>query len=85
MLWLDVLAIATPVMVLTTSAAYYAGRNRERSKLLPHARRYKWLRLRDLDAIQSGGVFAGQTPENVVLNGDDLDAAIDAAMRVIPD
>lgn len=45
-----------------------------------YARRYAYLRDRDLDAIVDGGVFAGQVPENVVLNGDDLDAAIDAAM-----
>jgi hypothetical protein len=43
------------------------------------ARRYRWLRSRPLDAIQDGGVFAGKVPDNVVLNGEDLDAAIDAA------
>ena len=42
------------------------------------ATRYRWLRERDLDTIDAGGVFAGVTPENMVLNGDDLDAAIDA-------
>ena len=44
------------------------------------AARYRYLRDRDLDTIDKGGVFAGRTPQNVVLNGDDLDAAIDAAM-----
>lgn len=44
------------------------------------ATRYRWLRTRDLDAIAAGGVFAGKTPENVVLNEDDLDQAIDAAI-----
>lgn len=43
-----------------------------------HANRYAWLRERDLSTILQGGVFAGKTPENVVLNGADLDAAIDA-------
>lgn len=43
------------------------------------AARYRWLRSRDLDTIKAGGVFAGKTPDNVVLNGEDLDAAIDAA------
>ena len=43
-----------------------------------HAERYAWLRERDLSTIHQGGVFAGRTPENVVLNGADLDAAIDA-------
>ena len=37
MQWFDVLAIATFVMVLTTSAAYYAGRMRERREMLPAA------------------------------------------------
>lgn len=44
------------------------------------AERYRWLRERDLDTIKQGGVFAGMTPANVVLNGPDLDSAIDAAM-----
>lgn len=44
------------------------------------ARRYRYLRERDLDTIHRGGVFAGRIPQNVVVNGDDLDAAIDAAM-----
>lgn len=43
-----------------------------------HAERYACLRERDLSTIYQGGVFAGKTPENVVLNGADLDAAIDA-------
>lgn len=45
-----------------------------------YARRYAFLRERSLDTIDSGGVFAGMTPNNVVLNGDDLDAAIDNEM-----
>jgi hypothetical protein len=45
------------------------------------AARYRWLRSRDLDSIVDGGVFAGMVPDNVVLNGDDLDAAIDAHRR----
>jgi len=43
-----------------------------------YAVRYAMLRAAPIDAIRSGGVFAGQTPQNIVLNGDDLDAAIDA-------
>ncbi|MDH5797696.1 MAG: hypothetical protein OEZ19_03955 [Paracoccaceae bacterium] len=45
------------------------------------AARYRWLRSRDLDTIGKGGVFAGMTPENIVLNGDDLDFWIDAWMN----
>ena len=47
------------------------------------ADRYRWLRSRDLDAISQGGVFAGMTPENVILNGEDLDEAIDAAIAAM--
>lgn len=32
------------------------------------------------DPGRQGGIFAGKTPDNVVMNGDDLDAAIDAAI-----
>lgn len=42
-----------------------------------NAQRYAWLRDRDLSTIHQGGVFAGKTPDNVVLNGVDLDEAID--------
>mgnify|MGYP000173545714 CR=1 FL=1 len=47
------------------------------------AARYRFLRERDLDTIKGGGVFAGMTPDNVVLNGEDLDAAIDAARAFV--
>ena len=33
-----------------------------------------------LEAVNNGGVFAGVTPDNIVLNGTDLDAEIDAAI-----
>lgn len=49
------------------------------------AARYRWLRSRNVDAIESGGIFAGLTPENVVLTGEDLDHAIDAAMVATPE
>ena len=44
------------------------------------AARYRWLRARDLETICQGGVFAGMTPQNVILNGQDLDAAVDATL-----
>jgi hypothetical protein len=53
----------------------------ERAAMEQDAARYRWLRDRDLDVIHHGGVFAGMTPQNVVLNGADLDAAVDAAMQ----
>ena len=42
------------------------------------AKRYQWLRNRDVDAIHRGGVFAGVTPQNLVINLADLDQHIDA-------
>ncbi|OHQ72888.1 hypothetical protein [Pseudomonas aeruginosa] len=45
------------------------------------AERYRWLRERDLETIRQGGVFAGMTPANIVLNLEHLDAAIDAALE----
>lgn len=56
----------------------------EANDLARDAARYRWLRERSLDTITSGGVFAGMTPENVVLNGCDLDKEIDAAMLTTP-
>jgi hypothetical protein len=44
------------------------------------AKRYAYLRSAPIDAIKAGGIFAGKTPDNIVLNGLDLDQAIDAAM-----
>jgi hypothetical protein len=44
------------------------------------AMRYHWLRNRPLDSISAGGLLAGMTPENYVVNGPALDAEIDAAM-----
>ncbi|KHE31483.1 hypothetical protein LH31_29510 [Pseudomonas aeruginosa] len=49
--------------------------------LCKDAARYRWLRERDLETIRQGGVFAGMTPENIVLNQEDLDAEIDAALE----
>lgn len=45
------------------------------------AERYRYLRERDLDTIADGGVFVGMTPANIVLNLEDLDTWVDAAIR----
>lgn len=50
------------------------------SDLERDAMRYRWLRERNLETIHHGGVFAGVTPDNLVLNGIDLDEAIDSAI-----
>lgn len=80
--------LAAQVVVLQSDAnswqSGYARGRRMATKLSLAARkhldRYLWLRRRDLNSIQAGGVFAGMTPNNVVLNGKDLDKAIDDAM-----
>lgn len=46
-----------------------------------NATRYEWLRNKPLDTVNKGGVFAGLTPENEILNGEDLDIAIDQEIK----
>jgi hypothetical protein len=48
------------------------------------AARYRWLRARDLETVNTGGVFIGKTPDNLVLNLEDADRAIDEAMSPAP-
>lgn len=57
------------------------ARDEQNDQLRMDAGRYRWLRSRDLDAIGQGGVFAGLTPDNLVLNEETLDQAVDASMR----
>lgn len=52
-------------------------------KAVKDAMRYQYLRNADVDAIHKGGIFAGKTPENVVINGEDLDEAIDKALATV--
>ncbi|BFO03383.1 hypothetical protein KNHN1_17610 [Pseudomonas guariconensis] len=52
----------------------------ENAGLKRYADRYRWIRHRNLDTISQGGVFAGITPQNLVINEETLDEAIDAAM-----
>lgn len=42
------------------------------------AERYRVLRQADVDTIHNGGLFAGLTPDNIVINGHDLDRRADA-------
>lgn len=53
----------------------------EIAALRTDAERYRWLRSRDLNSINKGEIFRGMTPQNIVLNEGDLDAAIDLAMK----
>ena len=55
-------------------------RHQPEQVLQRYAKRYAWLRERNLNTVHEGGIFAGKTPMNVVLNGTDLDDEIDAAM-----
>lgn len=54
----------------------------EADGLRKNADRYQWLRGRDLETVRDGGIFAGMTPENVILNGLDLDQRIDYAITM---
>ncbi len=53
---------------------------RENKSLRTDAERYQVLRQADIDTIQNGGLFAGLTPENLVINGHDLDERTDAVI-----
>lgn len=45
-----------------------------------YAARYRFLRERDLTSTIEGA-FIGSVPENVILTGDDADAAVDREMN----
>jgi len=51
------------------------------TELEADARRYRYLRDADINSIFNGGLFAGKTPDNLVLNGSDLDNEIDSLME----
>lgn len=68
-------------IVLSAIATERDALRAEVEQLRIDAERYRYLRERDLDTISSGGVFAGMTPRNFVLNGEDLDHAVDAALK----
>lgn len=79
-----VLDLETMLRVLRSVARRFAIGAAAASDDARDAIRYRWLRSRNLDAINRGGVFAGRTPDNVVLNGDDLDRAVDGARPAEP-
>jgi hypothetical protein len=49
-------------------------------RLRRDAARYNVLREADVESVHKGGVFAGLTPDNLVINGDDLDRRVDALL-----
>lgn len=53
----------------------------ENKALAKNADRYLVLRQADVDTIQNGGLFAGLTPDNLVINGEDLDRRTDAVIE----
>lgn len=53
----------------------------ENEALTKNANRYLVLRQADVDTIQNGGLFAGLVPENLVINGEDLDRRTDAVIE----
>ena len=50
------------------------------TELRKDAERYRVLRQADVDTVQNGGLFAGLTPDNIVINGLDLDIHTDAVI-----
>jgi hypothetical protein len=76
------LEAATEILGLTPEAAR-AGLERSKTNA-EDAERYRHLRTRDLGSIHSGGVFAGLTPDNLILNGHSLDSAIDKQIGSAP-
>ena len=70
----DLVLACTPATILALLA--------ENDALRKDTERYQWLRSRDLETISHGGVFAGITPHNMVLNEETLDAA--RAQKVQP-
>ncbi|RON52890.1 hypothetical protein BK666_01965 [Pseudomonas frederiksbergensis] len=54
----------------------------ENEALRKNADRYQVLRQADVDTIHNGGLFAGLTPDNIVINGSDLDGRVDAMLAL---
>jgi hypothetical protein len=52
----------------------------ENEALRKDAERYRVLRQADVDTIHNGGLFAGLTPDNIVINGHDLDRRVDTVI-----
>jgi hypothetical protein len=52
----------------------------ENEALRRNANRYLVLRQADVDTIHNGGLFAGLTPDNIVINGHHLDEQTDAVI-----
>lgn len=73
-------ANGSSLAIMQAAALALAKASNDDAQSALDGRRYRYLRERDLDTINMGGVFAGMTPENVVLNGEDLDRAVDTAL-----
>lgn len=54
----------------------------ENAARLLNSERYMVLRQADVDTIHNGGLFAGLTPDNIVINGSDLDERVDAVLAL---
>lgn len=74
--------IKTLRLVNKTFALHIGRMEQQLQERNADAARYAWLRDRDLESINLGGLFVGRTPDNLVVNGDDLDAAIDERLLV---
>ena len=54
----------------------------ENEGLRKNAERYLVLRQADVDTIHNDGLFAGLTPDNIVINGRDLNERVDAVLAL---
>lgn len=61
-------------------ASAYDQLKAENEALRKDAERYRVLRQADVDTIHNGGLFPGLTPDNIVINGHDLDRRTDAVI-----
>lgn len=77
---LAMLGLLVGMLVIAAMSWAYSQGCREAQGFKQDAGRYRWLRDRDLETLHVGGVFAGVTPDNFVINGCDLDERIDFAL-----
>jgi hypothetical protein len=78
----ETLEVTAPGLTDRTRAAIAGAVARRLAPLAEDAERYRWLRARDVDSIETGGVFIGVTPANFVITGDDADQHVDAGRAV---
>lgn len=79
----DIDAIEEAESLIQSQAMELEALRTENARLRTDASRYQHLRNKDLSAISDGGVFAGMTPNNTVLNEGHLDLAVDIEINAL--